>query len=299
MKVTADQLKTLSGVVEYSGDAAAFVTRVDKLDVAQQEDHVLYWCADRNLSDIQKMQRGIVIVSEKIKEMPFSAQCNLLIVKNPRKTFRDAVLAFFYQKKHSEHRSSTAIIHPTAKIGKNAWIGEYVVIEEGCVLGDNCSIGHHTVIFHDTIIGNNVRMGANNTIGGIGFGYEKDENGRWEHVPHLGTVVISDNVEICDNTTVIRAALGKTFIGENTKIDSHVHVGHGVQLGSNSIVCAYSMLGGSALIGKDVWVAPCVSIINQGKVGDGAYLGMAAVVIRPVEPRTLYVGNPAKKLKDL
>jgi len=297
--VTSDQLKTLNGVVEYTGDSTAFVNRVDKLDPEKQQDHVLYWCSDRNLNEIEKMQKGIIIVSKKIKTVNFPIHCNLLVVKNPRMTFRDAVVAFFYTKKHSEYCSPTAIIDPAAKIGKNVWIGEHVVIESGCVIGDNCSIGHHTVIFHDTVIGNNVRIGANNTIGGIGFGYEKNENDRWEHVPHLGIVFISDNVEIGDNTTVIRAGLGQTFVGENTKIDSHVHVGHGVQIGNNSIVCAYAMLGGSARIGNDVWIAPCVSIINQGSVGDGAYLGMAAVVLRPVEPRTVYVGNPAKKLRDI
>lgn len=297
--VTPEQLKTLSGVLDYIGDTAAFVTHVDKLDLESQEDHALYWCSDRNLQQLEKMHKGVVIVSPKVNELPFAINCNLLVVENPRRVFRDAVVKYFYKTNHTEYRSATAVIDPQAKIGKNVWIGEHVVIEAGCIIGDNCSVGHGTVIFHDTVIGNNVRIGANNTIGGIGFGYEKNEEGRWEHIPHLGTVFISDNVEICDNTTVIRAALGKTFIGENTKVDSHVHVGHGVQLGRNSIVCAYSMLGGSAIIGDDVWIAPCTSIINQGRVGEGAYLGMAAVVIRPVEPRTLHVGNPAKKIKDI
>lgn len=107
---------------------------------------------------------------------------------------------------------------------------------------------HNTVILKDTIIEDNVVIGANNTIGGVGFGYEKDREGNFELIPHIGNVHIKRNVEIGNNTCIDRAVLGSTILEENVKVDNLVHIAHGVFVGRNSVVIANAMVAGSVNI---------------------------------------------------
>ncbi|MFK7806703.1 MAG: UDP-3-O-(3-hydroxymyristoyl)glucosamine N-acyltransferase, partial [Saprospiraceae bacterium] len=90
------------------------------------------------------------------------------------------------------------------------FIGEYVVIEEGSTIGDHTYIGHGTVIKYDTKIGPNAKIGSNCVIGGVGFGYEKDSNGKYAVIPHVGNVVIEEGVEVGNCTTIDRAVMGST-----------------------------------------------------------------------------------------
>ena len=151
----------------------------------------------------------------------------------------------------------------------------------------------------NTIIGNNVTIGCNNTIGGIGFGYEKDEFGEYKLIKHIGNVVINDGVEIGNNTCIDRGVIGSTIIGENCKIDNLVHIAHGVNIGKNSLIIANSMIAGSVTIGENVWVAPSTSIINGISIGNNSMTGIGALIIKEIKDSELHIGSPAKKYKDL
>jgi UDP-3-O-[3-hydroxymyristoyl] glucosamine N-acyltransferase len=188
------------------------------------------------------------------------------------------------------------VIDPSVKIGKNASIGEYVVIEAGCILGDDVTIGHNTVVKRRTHIGNGVQIGSSNVIGGVGFGYEKDENGDYVVIPHVGNVVIENGVEIGNCTCVDRGVLGSTILRENCKIDNLVHIAHGVVVGRNALVIALALVAGSVEVGENAWIAPSSSIMQKVKIGKNATIGMGAVVLRNVGEGEVWVGNPAKKL---
>ena len=151
----------------------------------------------------------------------------------------------------------------------------------------------------NTIIGNNVTIGCNNTIGGVGFGYEKDEFGEYKLIKHIGNVVINDGVEIGNNTCIDRGVIGSTIIGENCKIDNLVHIAHGVNIGKNSLIIANSMIAGSVTIGKNVWIAPSTSVINGAKIGDNSMTGIGTVVIRDIGNNELHIGIPSKKIKTI
>jgi len=142
-----------------------------------------------------------------------------------------------------------------------------------------------------------VVIGANCSIGLPGFGYAREDGGAYERFPHVGRVVIEAGVEIGSNVCIDRAALGVTRIRRGAKIDNLVHVAHNVVVGENAVVIANSMLGGSARIDDDVWVAPSVSVMNQARVGRGAVLGMGAVVLKSVDANAVMVGNPARLLE--
>lgn len=217
--------------------------------------------------------------------------------RRPKLAFTRAVNEFFPTLLESAWpRQGGAPIDPGATIGAGATLAAGVVIGPEVILGERVSVGPNTCIAHCRV-GANVTIGANCSIGLPGFGYEKDEDGRWWRFPHIGRVVIDDGVEIGSNTCIDRGALGETRIGAGAKIDNLVHIAHNVVVGKNAVVIANSMIGGSAVIGDGVWVAPSVSVMNQATIGAGATLGMGAVVLKPVEANAVMVGNPARPLE--
>jgi UDP-3-O-[3-hydroxymyristoyl] glucosamine N-acyltransferase len=163
------------------------------------------------------------------------------------------------------------------------------------VMHDDLRAGPHTVIAHARI-GRNVVIGANCTIGLPGFGYERDAGGKFIRFPHVGRVVIGDDVEIGSNTCIDRGALGDTVIEGGVKIDNLVHIAHNALIGEGALVIAHAMIGGSAQVMSRAWVAPCASVLNQVRIGAGATVGMGAVVLKDVAADAVVVGNPARVL---
>lgn len=134
-------------------------------------------------------------------------------------------------------------------------------------------------------------------IGKDGFGFVRDENNELVEMPHRGNVVIEKFVCIGAHTCIDRAVEGSTVIGEGTKIDNLVHVGHGAKVGKHCLVVAGSVLGGSCEIGDYSYVGMGALIKNKIKVGKGCTIGMGAVVVKDVPDGETWVGNPAKKLE--
>jgi UDP-3-O-[3-hydroxymyristoyl] glucosamine N-acyltransferase len=270
---------------------------IDKVKSYQEEieDGDIVWLSDKNKSFVSLIRDGVVICGHDADESKFNSRCTYLIVKNPRLYFLNLVKVFFTMP-DLPSIAEASHIDKSVKVGKNVTIGTGVVVEANCVIGDYSVIDHNTVIKKGTVIGTRVKIGANNTIGGVGFGYEKSETGNYELIPHIGNVVIEDGVEIGNNTAIDRAVLGSTIIRKNAKIDNLVHIAHGVEIGENSLVIANSMIAGSTVIGKNVWVAPSASILNKLTVADNAFVGMGAVVLKDVSQGKVVIGNPAKEL---
>ena len=126
------------------------------------------------------------------------------------------------------------LIGNNVKIGKNCIFGNNVIIESNVIIGDNCIIGSN-IILKKTIIGNNVYIQDGAVIGKPGFGFFPKQNKNFRY-PHVGMVLIRDNVEIGCNNTIDRGSLSNTVIGENTFIDNQVHIAHNVQIGKNCII---------------------------------------------------------------
>lgn len=255
------------------------------------------WISDKKSDTFnEKISLGLLILSKSSYEKFKSGNSNFLISPNPRLAFLK-IMSLKFSFARQPKTESSASIHPSAKIGKDCYIGNNVVIEENSVLGNNTEILHNTVVLKNTIIGNEVHIGSNCTIGGCGFGYEKDENGSFLLIPHIGNVVIEDFVEIGNNTAIDRAVMGSTLIKKNVKIDNLVHIAHGVEIGENSLIIANAMIAGSVKIGKNAWVSPSASVLNQKKVDDNALVGMGAVVLKDVPASDVVAGNPAKSIK--
>ena len=168
-------------------------------------------------------------------------------------------------------------------VDREAVIGEGTVIEEGAVV-------------RNAVIGKNCYIKSNAVIGQKGFSFAKDANGVPFPMPHRGGVVIGDNVEIGACTTVVRGVMSDTIIGDNVKMDDHVHVAHNVTIGENTLITACTEISGSATIGKNVWIAPNSSILDHVTIGDGAFVCIASVVGKRVKPNTKVFGFPAREV---
>ncbi|WP_319756992.1 UDP-3-O-(3-hydroxymyristoyl)glucosamine N-acyltransferase [uncultured Sphaerochaeta sp.] len=190
-----------------------------------------------------------------------------------------------------------------AYLGKDVSISTDVYIEPNVTIGDNAVIGEHVRIFSGARIGPNVKIGANSVIrenaviGGWGFGIAQKKGFRSIRIPHIGGVIIGENVEIGALTTICSGTIDPTMIQDFVKIDDHVHIAHNCVIGKNTVVTACAEISGSVNIGYNCWIAPNVSIINGISISNDATVGIGAVILKPVEDNAVVVGNPGKVIR--
>jgi UDP-3-O-[3-hydroxymyristoyl] glucosamine N-acyltransferase len=295
--ISIKEIITFLKPIDVIGNIELSVSNAIQLDSSNESEDVVMWASSKNKSKMLEVKAGLILCSE-INKNEANPNCTYLLCDNPRLAFQ-RVLERFFMVRHQPGISSSAIVDESSVIGNNVYIGHNVVIEENCRIGDNTLINHNTVVRKDTIIGNTVVIGSNCVIGGVGFGYEKDESGEYVFMPHLGNVVIHDNVDVGNNTCIDRAVMGSTILGRNVKVDNLVHIAHGVVIGENSLIIANAMIAGSVTIGKNCWIAPSASILNQKKIGNNVTVGMSALVLKDINDDITVMGNPAEDLKEV
>jgi UDP-3-O-[3-hydroxymyristoyl] glucosamine N-acyltransferase len=220
----------------------------------------------------------------------------MILVENPRYAFAQALNAFFTAPREACIAAS-ARISPTASLGRGVGIGA------GSIIGDDCVIGDDTQIRHNVIIGERVQIGArclvksNSVIGEEGFGFERGPDGKYLRLPHLGSVIIGDDVEIGALNTVCRGTVGPTTIGRGTKTDDHVHIAHNCSIGEDVIITACAELSGSVTVGDRAWLGPNSSIMNGITIEAGTVVGLGAVIGKSTEENGVYPGSHAALLR--
>lgn len=214
---------------------------------------------------------------------------SILATTTPRLDFM-RILSLLSKTPGFQKRGEAAVIHESAQVSNTAVIGR------GVVIGKNTKIGHFVVINDGVEVGENCVIKSGAVIGEDGFGFERDETGKAVRFFHLGSVRIGNDVEIGSLTTVCRGTLSDTVIEDGAKIDDHVHIAHNCRIGRHAFVIACAEVSGGVVLGEGVWVGPNASIIQQLKIGNGALVGIAANVLRDVEPGATMVGNPAKSI---
>jgi UDP-3-O-[3-hydroxymyristoyl] glucosamine N-acyltransferase len=192
----------------------------------------------------------------------------------------------------------TAYVGPLCVIDSGARIGERAVLHAGvhlgprAVVGDDCWLGSHTVVAQDCVLGTRVRMQAGVVIGSDGFGYET-KRGRHERIPQVGNVVLGDDVEIGANSAVDRARFSRTVIGEGTKIDNLVQIGHNCIIGRHCILCGQVGLAGSTTLGDYVVLAGQVGSAGHITIGSFSKVGGQAGLSRDLPPKSSVSGTHA------
>lgn len=252
---------------------------------------------DDTLRTIRNSKAKVIICSNEFKftEQDYKNK-TLILVKNPRMAFIQIIQKFFKQKVQSSI-SSTAVIDKGANIHPNVYIGPHSYIGK-CEVGEGTIIYGNAHIYSGIKIGKGVIIHAGTVIGADGFSYERNEKGELEEFPHIGGVVIEDNVEIGSNTSIDRGTLDNTIIGKGTKIDNLCHIAHNVVIGKHCVIIAQSMIGGSTKIGDYSWIAPSVCIRDGIKIGKNVLIGMGSVITKDVGDGWVVYGVPGKKVRE-
>lgn len=220
----------------------------------------------------------------------------LVVVQHPRLTFLRLVAVLFAEPRQVGIHS-TAVIDPGAKIHPTVCIGPFTYVGK-CEIGEGSVVYGHAHIYSRARIGRNVIIHAGAMVGADGFGYERNESGKLEKFPHVGGVVIEDDVEIGSNTCIDRGTLGDTIIREGAKIDNLVHIAHNVVVGRHAVVIADAMIGGSVRIGDYSWVAPSVCLREGLSIGEKTTIGMGSVVLKDVPDGMRVIGSPARPIDE-
>lgn len=182
-------------------------------------------------------------------------------------------------------------------IGENCDIHPTAVLEDGVKIGANVSIGPLCCIRKGTTISDHCSIDANTVIGGEGFEIKKI-NEVYKTVPHCGGVRLESNVEIGASCVIDKSLFGgATVIGQNTKIDNLVQIGHNCMIGRDVLICSHVQISGSVTIGDRCYLAPSSTIRDQVSIISEAFIGMSAVVNKNITDPGTYIGIPAKLMK--
>lgn len=290
------------------GDAQLRVSALSPIDKIADQSLVFADGAE-NLKQAEASNAAAVLVTTHIQHL----KKPIIQVANPLKAFIQ-LLQHFYPDPEPEIRiHPTAVIADDVVLGNNLSIGPYVIIEAGSQIGHNCVIKSHTHIGHGVEIGDDsvlhpnvtlydrcrlgrrVQVHASAVIGSDGFGYMQ-ENGEHVKVPHIGRVIIEDDVEIGANTVIDRATIGATVIGKGTKIDNLVQIAHSVKLGQHNILCAFTGIAGSTTSGNHVIFAANVGVSDHVRIDDDVILAARTGVPpnKHLKQGQVYLGSPAR-----
>ncbi len=309
MEFTAKQLaQLLKGTVD--GDENARATRFSKIEHGKPGS-LCFFANPKYEQYVYETKASILLVNKDFEPRePVSA--TMIRVENAYTAVADLLkYASKKKRKSGRHRSLRAHYFLTTKFGRNVYVGAYshighhttvgddTVIYEHVYIGDDCKIGRGCIfypgvrIYPGMVIGNNVIIHANAVIGADGFGNVPKPDGTWEKIEHLGNVVIGDNVEIGANTTIDRAQMESTVIGNGVKIDNLCMIAHNVQIGDNTVMAAQCGIAGSAVIGKNCIFGGQVGIAGHIRIADHTTLGAQAGVIGNIRKSgEVLVGSP-------
>jgi UDP-3-O-[3-hydroxymyristoyl] glucosamine N-acyltransferase len=179
------------------------------------------------------------------------------------------------------------------EIGANAVLLAHVVIYRGARIGDGFFAHAHAVVREHCRLGDHVILQNGAVIGADGFGFAKDDAGRWHKIVQSGPAVLEDDVEVQANACVDRASVGQTHIGRGAKLDNLVQVGHGSRVGESSLLCSQVGLAGSTEVGRNVILAGQVGVAGHCKIGDGAIATAQSGIPNDVAPGAVVSGYPA------
>ena len=294
------------------GDPNVEISGISEIQNAREGD--LTFLTNPKYRKFLKVTRASAILLD--REIP-ELKIPQLICSEPYVAFAKALNLFYPERLPEAGVSKKASISPTAKVGKDCYIGDFVFIGDntkigkgvkifpGVYVGSNCEIGDYTVIYPNvtiydrTRIGKFVRIHSGTVIGSDGFGYafSKKEKKIYK-VPQTGGVVVEDFVEIGANTSIDRGTVGDTVIGEGTKIDNLVQVGHNVKIGKYCFIVSQVGISGSTKIGDFVTLAGKVGVAGHIEIASNVTVAAKSGITKSIKEAGTYAGFPVRPYKE-
>jgi len=288
------------------------ISNIRTLDKATKNDITFFSSLD--YKSYAEKTKAAACVTNKNLEAYLPKECIKILVKNV--LFSTAKISKkFYPEAHLDYPDKSLVdsskvsskfdsvtfgknifIGNTVKIGSKTSIGSNTIIEHDVQIGKNCLIGSNTVI-RNSIIGNDVVIQDGCKIGIKGFGFIplKDKNFRF---PHIGRVILKDNVELGANCTIDRGSIGDTVIGENTFLDNQVHMAHNVKIGKNCMIAGQVGFAGSSTVGNNVSIGGQAGVSGHLKIGNNVKIGGGSGVVKDIPDNMSVMGYPAVPLKE-
>lgn len=317
MEFSAQQITALLGGALY-GNANAMVSDVAPIEQAQAR-HLAFITDEKYLPYLTQSKAGVILVTRSLVEGKIhlpegegKAGGAVILVDNARGAMGQLLAmvskAMNPRKQGIEQPSfvsegvdvpQDAYIGAFAYIGKNVQLGAGVQIYPNVYIGDNVTIGEGTILYAGVRVYAHCKIGAQciihagTVIGADGFGFEPDAQGVNQKIPQIGNVIIEDDVEIGANTTIDRAMMGSTIIRRNAKLDNLVQIGHNVEVGESSFLCAQVGIAGSSKIGKHCILAGQVGIAGHIEITDNCIFGAQTGVPNNIKKAGTYMGYPA------
>lgn len=287
------------------GDAEIEISGVAGIEEAQPGQ--LTFLANRRYRLAASKTRASAIIVPQ-KEEGLTLPC--LRAADPYLTFAHAIELFYAAPRYAAGIHPTAVIAKSARIGGGAHIGPYCFVDEdvtiganavlhsfvsvyrGARIGDDFFAHSHVAVRERCQIGHRVLLQNGVVIGGDGFGFARQHDGRWYKIQQSGVTVIDDDVEIQANSAVDRATVGETRIGRGTKLDNLVQVGHACTVGEDTLLCGQVGLAGSTVVGNRCILAGQAACAGHLHMGDGAVLTAQSAVSHDIPAGATYSGSP-------
>ena len=312
-KLTLDQICKLTKInLKSAYNKKLLFIDVASLDTANK-DNVSFLDNKNYISSLKKTKAGACFIRNEFVEI-VPKNTIPLISTNPYHAFAIVANAFYpmkditagiHPKAHVENSvtyddsvqiAPGAVVSSNVSLGKNCFIGANTVILSGVTVGDNTVIGANCTVAY-SIIGSNVKIHNGVRIGQDGFGFAQNENQNLK-MPQLGRVLIKNNVEIGANCSIDRGTGPDTIIGEGTKLDNLVQIGHNAVLGKNCIMVAQSGISGSTHLGDNVIIGGQVGIAGHLKIGNNVKIAAKSGVMKNIEDGKVVGGVPSVPIKD-
>lgn len=303
MELTLGKIADLIGG-EVKGDDQLHISGINSIDKASHGE-ISFYFDNRYARYLKNTKASALLVQNFIEEFPGSQ----IMVTNPKLGYARVAEIFAPSCSKFPGISNDAFIDETSSIGRNvsiypmAYVGKETVIHDnvtlfpGVFIGDRVKIGDGSILYpnvtilNDCVIGKNVMIHAGCVIGSDGFGFVRDGSKNVK-IPQLGIVQIDDQVELGANTTIDRAAIGKTWIKKGVKTDNLIQIAHNVEIGENTIIVAQSGVSGSTQIGQNVVIGGQAGISDHLKIGDGTMIGSTSAVYKSLPSGEVVSGNP-------
>ena len=304
-----------SGVVDFKIENNPIILTAASLEKAKENDITFLdnnsQLKQRNHIKISKASALLLPANDNnIVEISKKISVDWILLKDPKIAFAEILELLYPPDRETEGIHKSAVIGENVKIGSgvsigansfigdNTEIGDGTIIHAGVVIYKKVSIGTKNVIHANSVIHSGSQLGdecvisANAVIGGEGFGFIPTSKG-WKKMPQVGIVILKNKVEVGSGSTVDRPAVGETIIGEDTKIDNLVQIGHGVITGKGCAMAAQTGIAGGAQLGNSVILAGQVGVSNRVKIGDRVIASSKTGIIKDIEAGKIVSGFPA------